>query len=114
MFSLHWKNAIQIRFGAEYNLNEKLAVQGGFYIDPAPVPDATMNVLLPSFDFSGVTAGVRYAMSGLALNFAMEYLLGKDREIPVDTGGDQESMPGIYTMKIFVPTISISYSWGNR
>ena len=113
-FPLHWKNATQIRFGAEYKLNEKLAVQGGFYIDPAPAPDATMNVLLPSFGFTGVTMGVRYEMNGLALNFAMEYLLGKDRKIPVDTGGDQESMPGMYTMKIFVPTISISYSWGNR
>jgi long-chain fatty acid transport protein len=113
-FPLHWNNATQIRFGGEYRLTEQFALQAGYYIDPAPAPDSTMNVLLPSFDFTGVSLGVRYAMNGLTLNFAMEYLKGKDREILLDLTGQQESMPGLYTMKIFVPTISVGYSWGNK
>jgi long-chain fatty acid transport protein len=114
LFPLHWKNATQIRFGAEYVLNDNFALRGGYYFDPGPAPDETMNVLLPSFDFNVITFGVGYSMNGLSLGFAMEYIMGADRNIAFDPSGEQDSMPGMYTMKIFSPSISIGYTWGNK
>lgn len=111
---MHWSSKSQIRFGAEYKINS-LAIRGGYYWDPAPAPDRTMNILLPNYDFNVVTFGLGYSLNGLQLDFAVEYLKGKERDIDflrVQTDPDwEEAMPGVYYMNIFVPNISISYRW---
>lgn len=109
----YWNNATQLRFGAEYMVSEALALRGGFYIDPAPVPDRTMNILIPSYDFNAFTFGLGYNLNGLQLDFGIEMLFGKDREIDYyKTLLDPEyesAMPGVHGMKIFVPNFSVSY-----
>ncbi len=111
---MHWSSKSQIRFGAEYKINS-LAIRGGYYWDPAPAPDRTMNILLPNYDFNVVTFGLGYSLNGLQLDFAVEYLKGKERDIDflrTMTDPDwEEAMPGVYYMNIFVPNISISYRW---
>jgi long-chain fatty acid transport protein len=104
---MHWKNTLQIRFGAEYRMNT-FAFRAGYYIDPSPSPDSTMNVLLPSYDFNVITAGFGYALDGLQLDFSLEYLMGKERSVGTD---NEFNMPGIYNQKIIVPNISISYKF---
>jgi long-chain fatty acid transport protein len=106
--SMLWRNALQIRFGAEYKLSPSLAVRGGYYFDPAPAPDATMNVLLPNYDFNGLTFGLGYETKGLSLDFGVEYLMGKERTIGAEL---VDAMPGVYNMKILVPTISVHYKF---
>ncbi|MBN2198919.1 MAG: outer membrane protein transport protein [Candidatus Aminicenantes bacterium] len=112
---LRWENALQIRFGAEYMVTECLAARAGFYVDPAPAPDQTMNVLLPNYDFNVVTLGVGYSLDSLQLDVGIEYLMGKERDIPyLDTVLDpdyEDAQPGRYGMNIFVPTISVSYKF---
>jgi long-chain fatty acid transport protein len=46
---LKWKDATQLRFGAQYKLTEALAVRAGYYQDPAPAPDETANILKPKW-----------------------------------------------------------------
>ena len=109
---LHWKSRWQIRGGLEYWVTEALALRGGFYWDPSPTPDSTMNVLLPSFDFSAICFGIGYRAGGLMLDFAVEYLIGKERNVdPYPSALEIENMPGIYKMKIIVPTISLGFGW---
>lgn len=109
---LHWKDATQFRFGAEYRIGS-LALRGGYYMDPAVAPNKTMNILLPNYEYNVVTAGFGYHLNGLQLDFAVEYLMGKEREIDytkVLTDPEYESaMPGIYNMNILVPNLSVSY-----
>ncbi|MFB0564908.1 MAG: OmpP1/FadL family transporter [Candidatus Aminicenantaceae bacterium] len=111
---MHWKDATQIRFGAEYRVNS-LALRAGYYNDPAPAPDKTMNVLLPNYDFSAVAFGIGYAANGLYIDFALEYLKAKDRDIDYSkTLLDPEwktAMPGVHTMKIWAPSFSIGYNF---
>lgn len=112
---MHWRNQAQYRFGAEYKFNEKFSFRGGYYWDPSPAPNKTMNVLLPNYDFNVFTLGVGYALNGLQLDFGFEYLAGKERSIGYEKKlFDPEyeaAMPGTYKMKIFVPNISISYKF---
>lgn len=111
---MYWENKAQIRFGAEYRINT-LAIRGGYYIDPSPAPDRTMNVLLPNYDFNVVTFGLGYSLDSLQIDFGLEYLMAKERNIPLEKtllDPDWESaMPGIYNMKIVVPNVSISYKF---
>ena len=107
IMAMSWKNATQLRFGAEYKVSESLAVRAGYYFDPSPVPDATLNILLPSYDFNGLTLGIGYQAGALALDFGLEYLMGKERIIP-GTGAELGYV-NTYNTKIVVPNVSVSY-----
>ena len=108
---LDWKDATQLRFGAEYTLNASTALRAGYYHDPAPGPLATLNVLRPSHTFNAVSIGIGKTISDLQLDFGLEYLMGTTRtavpSLPVLPG----AMPGTYGMKIVVPTVSVSYKF---
>ena len=116
---MYWDDATQIRFGAEYRLNT-IALRGGYYWDPSPAPDRTMNVLLPNYDFSAITLGFGYSLNGLQIDIGLEYLMGKERDIPYGKVSKQSplfdpewetAMPGVYNMNIMVPNVSISYKF---
>ncbi|MBE0461491.1 MAG: outer membrane protein transport protein [Candidatus Aminicenantes bacterium] len=111
---LHWSDATQIRFGAEYKF-ETIALRGGYYYDPSPSPDKTMNVLLPSYNFNVITVGIGYFLDNLSIDVGFEYLTGKERNVLYEKvlldPEYEAAMPGVYNMKIFVPNISISYKF---
>lgn len=112
---LEWKDALQVRFGAEYTLNETLALRAGYYYDPTPAPDTTMNFLLPTYTFNVFTAGLGYSVNGLVIDLGFEYLSGNGRDIPFTTWALDpayaNAQPGAYDMSIVVPNISISYKF---
>jgi len=108
VMELKWSDCVQIRFGAEYLLN-KLAFRAGYYYDPGPAPDETMNVLIPNYDFNGVTFGVGYRLNGLHVDAMLEYLMAKERNVDVNDPANKQ--PGIYNMSIITPGISVSYRW---
>lgn len=111
---LHWDNVMQIRFGAEYTYKQ-FAFRGGYYWDPSPAPDRTMSVLLPSFDFNVLTAGVGYSLDGLNIEFGVEYLMGKERDVDYQKKlTDPEwktAQPGKYSMNVLAPNISVSFKF---
>jgi long-chain fatty acid transport protein len=103
---LNWANKTQLRFGAEYDLGT-FAIRGGYYHDPAPAPDATLNILVPSFTYDSITGGFGFKSGGLKVDLALEYLMGKDRAIA--PSGD--NLPGLYQMNILVPMFALSFGW---
>jgi len=107
---LYWENRTQIRFGAEYALSPTLTIRGGYYNDPSPAPDRTMNILLPSFDFNAVTVGVTQTTGNLRIDIGAEVLFGKKRTIAT-TAENITAMPGVYEMTIAVPHFSVSYGF---
>jgi long-chain fatty acid transport protein len=103
---LNWANKTQLRFGAEYDLGS-FAIRGGYYHDPAPAPDTTLNVLVPSFTFDSITGGFGFKSGNLKIDLALEYLMGKDRTVA--PSGD--NLPGLYQMNILVPMFALSFGW---
>ena len=101
---LDWMDRTQIRAGLEYAWGS-FAVRAGYYHDPAPAPDETMNVLIPSFTYNSVTAGFGYVRDRWKIDLGVECLMGQDRVI---TSG---AMPGTYEMTIWVPMASIGYAF---
>ena len=110
---MDWSDKAQVRFGAEYTASEALALRGGYYYDPSPAPDTTLNILLPGYTFNVLTAGVGYKVAGLQLDFGVEYLMGKDRGVSyLKTLTDPafaSAMPGDYHMNLLVPNVSVGY-----
>lgn len=104
---LRWEDAVQLRFGAEYRLGQ-LALRGGYYRDPAPAPDETMNVLLPSYTFNAFTFGLGYSVENLEIGAALEYMIGEERDIEMNMENEQ---PGVYNMSIITPILSVAFRW---
>lgn len=111
---LHWDDVMQVRFGAEYTYKQ-FAFRGGYYWDPSPAPNKTMSVLLPSFDFNVLTAGIGYFLDGLNIELGIEYLMGKERDVDyLKKQTDPEwktAQPGVYNMNVLTPSISISFKF---
>ena len=102
---LHWEDAMQIRFGLQYNLSPELALRLGYYIDPAPAPDETLNILFPSNTYNGLTFGGTYWMDKFAIDFGFEYLMGDKRNIKQST----ENMPGTHQTNIIAFGVGFRY-----
>ena len=105
---LLWEDKWQFRFGVEYWASDTLALRVGYYNDPTPSPDTTLNVLVPGFDFNAITGGIGLVMNNFTIDLSAEYLFGKERDIGLD--GINE-MPGVYGMGIFAASISLIYEW---
>ena len=104
---LDWQDTTQIRFGLEYTLNATTALRAGYYHDPAPGPESTLNVLLPTHTFEAFSIGIGKTVGDLQLDFGLEYMAGNTRTAP-DT---PDSMPGTYGAKMVVPTVSVAYKF---
>ena len=102
---LYWHDAVQYRLGAEYVINKEYTVRGGYYLDPAPCGDATLNILFPSSTNHAATGGVSYTHRDFTVDFGMEYLIGMSRQI-APSGGN---MPGTHKMDIFAFSLGGSY-----
>ncbi|MCP2604911.1 outer membrane protein transport protein [Candidatus Aminicenantes bacterium AH-873-B07] len=104
----YWEDKIQFRFGMEFSPTEKIAVRAGYYYDPAPGPNKTMNILLPTYTFNVLTFGIGYKREELILDIGFEYMIGKKRKISIEEIINK-AMPGVHHMRIIVPTITFTY-----
>jgi long-chain fatty acid transport protein len=106
-FILHWEDTLQYNVGVEYQANPMFAVRGGYYHDPAPGPDSTHNILIPNNDFDAITGGVGVTVNRFDINAGFEYLIGKDREIPVSQATDH-NMVGTHTLNMMVTSVTVN------
>lgn len=67
-FQRDWKNTNQIRLGIEWQALDFLAVRGGYFYDPTPIPDNTFDMMWPDADRKTYSIG-------LGLNFAENWTL---------------------------------------
>ncbi|MDI6766966.1 MAG: outer membrane protein transport protein [Bacteroidota bacterium] len=107
-FILKWKDAMQIRFGVGYEVNEDLNLRAGYYIDPAPAPDSTYSILFPSISYNTFTLGAGYKYSDFIFDLGLEYLIGKDREI---TAAINPTASGTHGMNIFAISFGAGYEF---
>ena len=74
----------------------------GYYYDPAPAPDETLNVLFPSSTNHVGTIGVGHTFGKYTVNAAAEYLFGAERDVEQ---GSHNQVPGIHHLDVFAFSI---------
>jgi long-chain fatty acid transport protein len=108
-FILDWEDAVMIRFGGEYMVSPKTAIRFGYYYDPAPAPDETLNILFPSSTNHVGTLGFGHSFGKYRVDAALEYLFGADRDVdphPLSPNpADWENMPGVHHLDVFAFSI---------
>ncbi|MCW7754611.1 outer membrane protein transport protein [Desulfobotulus sp. H1] len=45
-----WENTRQLRFGGEFIVNDLLTLRAGYFYDPSPIPDRTLDTMWPDAD----------------------------------------------------------------
>jgi long-chain fatty acid transport protein len=99
-FQLDWKDAVQIRLGGEYMVSDETALRFGYYYDPAPAPDETLNVLFPSSTNHVGTLGIGHSFGKYRVDAAAEYLFGAERKIDPPA-----AQPGTHQLDVFAFSI---------
>ena len=106
-FVLLWEDKTQIRFGMEYGMNDDFDIRCGYYYDPAPAPDKTLNILFPSSTNHVITGGFGYYLNQFVIDFGLEYLFGAER----DVDAEEDNMPGKHKMDILAWSLGIGYNF---
>lgn len=111
---LNWENVTRFSLGCEYQASEKVALRGGYYFEPSPIPDKSLTPLFPDVgDKNGISLGICLHLNSFNLTYAYQYIGFKEREITniTDINGDflYDNLPGIYRMDSHASYFSLSY-----
>lgn len=111
-----YENTYIARLGAEYTVNDQIALQGGLLYDNNPVPDEYLDASLADSDRLGFSAGFTYKLTK-CLDVSASYLFLRFNERTVDnslvdySGGDGLTpFNGTYNSVASLFGFSISYS----
>lgn len=77
-----WKNAWRYQVGIEHKMDERWTVMFGYAYDNAPMPDDTMDFMVPTGDRQTASIGFKYHNRNATWAFAYGYMWIKDRVIP--------------------------------
>lgn len=84
-----WKNVWRYQIGAEHKMDDHWTIMFGYAYDNAPMPDDTMDFMVPTGDRQTASIGFKYHNKNSTWTFAYGYMWIKDRIIPgVEDGGN--------------------------
>lgn len=93
------------RFGAEYDLNERLTLRAGLLRDLSGLKEETYSPTLPDADAWAGALGAGWKITpDLAVGAAFFYALMDE----VRTKGD-EVMPGVYDTRVYIASVGVSW-----
>ncbi len=109
----NYKNTSTMRFGAEYQVNDKIFVRAGYYYDESPLTKDHFSPETPSLDSNNYTFGLGYQMKKWAIDFSLLYVDGKERTDYTYVNGEGPSahrFGGTYVSNAIIPGIGFTYS----
>jgi len=74
-----YENSWQVRVGAEFDVNEKFSLMGGYVRDTTPQPLVSVSPLLPDSDRNDYSFGVMYRGEKFDVNISYMAVIGEDR-----------------------------------
>lgn len=108
----NYKDAWQVRLGAEYDVNDKLQVRLGYIFDKTPAPVETINPLLPDADRNDIGIGCGYKINDTWHVDAayMAVIFGK-----ADTKGKNvDGYDGVYKSHVNLFSFNLGYTFGGK
>ncbi|MBN1354882.1 outer membrane protein transport protein [bacterium] len=97
-----WDDVFSFRLGTSYQFSEKLECYAGYYFDQSPIPDNTLDPILPGADRHSVQFGAGYTIGDLRIDAAYMYLKFDDRETDdnyLGINGEYESSSNIFGLQ---------------
>ncbi|MBN1879392.1 outer membrane protein transport protein [bacterium] len=97
-----WDDVMSYRLGMTYAATEQLSLYGGVYFDESPIPDDTLDPILPGADRYSFQMGAGYDFGNFAIQGYYMYLQFEDRETTTNyrgINGDYESNAHMFGMQ---------------
>jgi long-chain fatty acid transport protein len=105
----NYEDAYIYRIGAEYQLNEKMALRGGAYLDQTPVQDGYLTPETPDADSRGLSAGIGYRINDkINVDASFLYINKKER---TDTGALAGGIAGTFKSVAYIPGLALTYNF---
>lgn len=89
-----WDDTKQVRFGMEYNLTDIVTLRCGYFYDPTPIPDHTLDLEWPDADKKSYNIGAGFNFDKLTVDTVLQFThIEKNREI----GGESDNLNHSYS-----------------
>lgn len=75
----NWHDSLAFRFGANYEVNERMKIRAGYIYDLTPVPDSSFDPQVPDSNRHIFTVGSDLKIQRFTLGFAYNYILSESR-----------------------------------
>jgi long-chain fatty acid transport protein len=72
-FYREWEDTKQLRFGMEYILNDMVTLRGGYFYDPTPIPDTTLDMQWPDADKKTYSLGAGFNFGRYTIDAVLQY-----------------------------------------
>ena len=107
----NWHSAWSEAIGAEYAVNDRLRLRGGYYHHDSPIPKDTWDPNLPDANSHGITTGFGYDLtSHLTIDIAYSALIYEQRNIN-NTVSSPNTVNGKYTQFINLGLVTLTYKF---
>ncbi len=103
---LKWEDTVEFGLGMDYRVSRSTSVRLGYRLMPSPVPDETVDFVMPMSTKSAFSFGVGYRSDVWTLDASVVYQSGEKRQI---TG--TETMNGKHLDDMLVPSLSFTYGF---
>ncbi len=106
-----WTSVLSEAFGAEYAVNDRLRLRGGYYHHVSPIQTNNWDPKVPDADSHGFTTGFGYDLnSQLTVDVAYSALLYEPRKIN-NAYGSPLTVNGKYTQFINIGLVTLTYKF---
>lgn len=102
-----WDDSMSYRLGLHFQATEQLSVFGGAYYDESPVPDDTLDPILPCADRISFQIGSGYDFGGFSIQGYYMYLLFDDR----GTTSNYRGINGDYESETHMVGAQLAYAF---
>jgi len=92
-FRRDWEDTKQIRFGVEWKINEMFTLRSGYFYDPSPIPDDTLDLIWTDADKKTYSVGCGMNFGNFSVDTVFQYI---DVEKARYLGGESEGFNHSY------------------
>lgn len=68
-----WENTRQLRFGGEYAVTDIVTLRAGYFYDPTPIPDDTLDTMWPDADKKTYSIGAGLNFTKVVVDLVFQY-----------------------------------------
>lgn len=89
----NWNDTNQVRMGAEWQVNDLLALRCGYFYDPSPVPDDTFDIMWPDADRKTYSIGTGLNFGKWIVDASVQFAHAETKRI---IGGESDNLNDSY------------------
>ncbi|GAB6093910.1 OmpP1/FadL family transporter [Desulfatiferula olefinivorans] len=89
----NWNDTNQIRLGAEWQVNEMVALRCGYFYDPTPIPDNTFDIMWPDADRKTYSIGTGLNFGPWTLDASLQLAHAETKRM---IGGESDNLNHSY------------------